>query len=107
MLNGIFPKGVFTVNFANGYHLDPRDGDCLSYSTLTTPNKFLPDKKNGVAFGFGSAVFDYSRTNLNLIFSGKNSSHTTSYPNNVPLTPDILNGNKVHIKVVQKEVEIA
>ena len=107
MLTGVFPKGVFTVNFANGYHQDPRDGDCLTYSTLTTPNKFLPQNKQiGVVFGFGSAVFDISQANLNLIFSGKNSSHITGYPNNVPSTPDILKGNKAHIKVVQKEFEI-
>ena len=69
MVNGVFPKGIFTINFHNGYHLDPNDRDCLTHCTVTTPNNFLDESDYvGGTFCLGTAVFDYTEVNINIIF---------------------------------------
>ena len=95
MVNGVFPKGILTINFHNGYHIDPNDRNYLTYCIVTTPNAYLPEEEQvGGIFVLGSNVFDYSCANFYFVFSGARVSHYTGVPYNVPNIPEALKGNK-------------
>ena len=122
MVNGVFPKGILTINFSNGYHLDPNDRNALTHCTVTTPNATIKEimKKKGFdeedeqvlekmvggVFALGHNVFDYSEANFNFIFSGAAISHTTGIPYNVPDMPKVVTGNKSYASVVKHQKEM-
>ena len=96
MVNNVFPKCVFTINFNNGYHLDCNDHEALTHCTITTPNPFVHKDKETVCgtFALGYNVFDFSKSNISFVFSGSRVSHCTGVPYNVPEMPELLKGNK-------------
>ena len=107
MINGLFHKGIFTINFHNGYNLDLNDRDCLTHCTVTTPNNFLDESDYvGGTFCLGTAVFDYTEVNLNFIFLGSNVVHCTGIPYNIPTFPSVLTGSKSYGTLVKNEIEI-
>ena len=124
MVDGVFPKGILTINFFNGYHIDGNDHDALTHCAVTTPNTFIKqmlknkyknqdeddveekieEKLIGGTFALGSNVFNYSDANFNFVFSGATVSHTTGVPYNVPDMPGALTGKKSYKSVMQDEV---
>ena len=126
MVDGVFPKGILTINFFNGYHIDGNDRNALTHCTVTTPNTFIKqmlknkyknqdeddveekieEKLIGGTFALGSNVFNYSDANFNFVFSGAAVSHTTGVPYKVPDMPHALTGKKSYKSVMQDEVII-